>query len=519
MSGLPVISIVVPSFNQGRFIGETLTSLVNQNYPNLELIVIDGGSTDNSADVIRSFEKHIKYWVSEKDSGQTSAINKGLQHVTGELFNWLNSDDVLEPGALHHLGKLANENPGRNLFIGQTRFFDANGTIRNSTSIVFNKPEMTLGYGQVNQPAMFYRMNVIRAFPLDENLHLCMDLDLWMRYLTANGHANLLETDFCVAGFRFHGDSKTMSSENPFRKERDQLYTRMYESKDANEIVLASQPYFHLWKADELMLQKNYSGSADSLNKVPFNAQEETVMMRAWWEYFKFLIRGLPVPPDRDFHFIKNGMLIFDIGANMGNYAALFAKRGAKVIGFEPQPFCFRFLKLRFMFNSKVSLHALAVGERESKMEMNVSSAHTLSSLNKDWIDKVSASERFKPHGQPSWSEKIQVNVTTLDKLIAAHGIPDYIKIDVEGFEKNVLAGLNRKVKTISFEFTLPELKADAIDCVNKLSSLGTYEYISLNDPSGKKRVNQAELIKEIETISASGELANGDIFAHLVNG
>jgi FkbM family methyltransferase len=242
-------------------------------------------------------------------------------------------------------------------------------------------------------------------------------------------------------------------------------------------------------------------------------------MMRAWWEYFKFLIRGLPVPPDRDFHFIKNGMLIFDIGANMGNYAALFAKRGAKVIGFEPQPFCFRFLKLRFMFNSKVSLHALAVGERESKMEMNVSSAHTLSSLNKDWIDKVSASERFKPHGQPSWSEKIQVNVTTLDKLIAAHGIPDYIKIDVEGFEKNVLAGLNRKVKTISFEFTLPELKADAIDCVNKLSSLGTYEYISLNDPSGKKRVNQAELIKEIETISASGELANGDIFAHLVNG
>lgn len=241
-------------------------------------------------------------------------------------------------------------------------------------------------------------------------------------------------------------------------------------------------------------------------------------MMRAWWEYCKFLLRGLPVPPDRDFHFLKPGMLIFDIGANMGNYAALFAKRGAKVIALEPQPFCFRFMRLRFMFNGKVTLVPYAVGERESKMEMTVSSAHTLSSLNKEWIEKVNISDRFRQHS-PTWNEKIEVSVTTLDQLIARYGIPDYIKIDVEGFEKNVLAGLSDKIKSVSFEFTLPELKNDAIGCVHKLDSLGTYEYISLNDPSGKSRVKSETLIGEIENICATGELANGDIFAHLVNG
>lgn len=242
-------------------------------------------------------------------------------------------------------------------------------------------------------------------------------------------------------------------------------------------------------------------------------------MISAWWEYFKFIIRGLPVPPDRDFHFLKPGMLIFDIGANMGNYASLFAKRGAKVIALEPQPFCFQFMRLRFLLNGKVKLLRQASGEKEAKMQMTISSAHTLSSLNNEWIDKVNESERFKPHGQPTWNKTIEVTVTTLDNLIAKHGVPDYIKIDVEGFEKNVLAGLNQKVKCISFEFTIPELKQDAIACVRKLDSLGKYEYISLNDPSGKKRVNSETLVGEIETICASGELANGDIFAHLTNG
>lgn len=268
MSHHPVISIVVPSFNQGRYIGETLSSLVNQDYPALELIVMDGGSTDESADVIRSFEKHIKFWVSEKDRGQSHAINKGLQHVTGDVFNWLNSDDVLEPGALHELARLVNAHPAKNLFIGRSRFFDANGTLRNSDPITFSKPEITLGYGLVNQPGMFYRTETLRSFlPLNEALHYCMDLDLWLRYLVANGQNNLFETDFCFAGFRFHEASKTLSAKNPFRKERDLLYEEMYRRETATW-VQSSKAYYHLWKSDELLLEGRTEESAEELNKV-----------------------------------------------------------------------------------------------------------------------------------------------------------------------------------------------------------------------------------------------------------
>jgi len=271
MNTEPVISIVVPSFNQGRYIGETLASLVNQNYPNLELIVIDGGSTDESVSVIRSFESRIKFWVSEKDNGQSHAINKGLTHVSGTLFNWINSDDVLEPGALQHLAGLSQQHPDKNLFIGKTRFFDSAGTIRLSNPILFSKPEITLGYGQVNQPAMFYRTATLREFlPLNESLHLCMDLDLWMRYLVKYGQDHLLETDYCLAGFRFHENSKTMSNVNPFRNERDQLYSQLYSNVTANSVAAASEPYYLLWKADELMLAKDYAASAVLLEQVPF---------------------------------------------------------------------------------------------------------------------------------------------------------------------------------------------------------------------------------------------------------
>jgi glycosyltransferase involved in cell wall biosynthesis len=280
MSKGPVISIVVPSFNQGRYIGETLSSLVDQNYSNLELIVIDGGSTDETVNVIRSFEKHIKFWVSEKDNGQTHAINKGLQSVTGELFNWINSDDVLEPGALQHLADLMSQHSSKNLFIGKTRFFDASGTRRNSDSIVFTKPEITLGYGLVNQPGMFYRTETLRKLlPLNESLHFCMDLDLWMRYLIANGQDNLLETDFCLAGFRFHEASKTESAKNPFRKERDQLYVEMYHT-NGSDVVRKSKPYYHLWKSDELMLEGRAEESAHELENVKLRELSFSAMRR-----------------------------------------------------------------------------------------------------------------------------------------------------------------------------------------------------------------------------------------------
>ena len=103
------ISLITPSFNQGEYLEQTIDSVLSQNYPNVEYIIMDGGSTDNSVQIIKKHEKHLKYWVSEPDKGQSDAINKGLKLVTGDVFNWLCSDDYLENGALKLIGERFNE--------------------------------------------------------------------------------------------------------------------------------------------------------------------------------------------------------------------------------------------------------------------------------------------------------------------------------------------------------------------------------------------------------------------------
>ena len=121
----PRISIVTPSFNQGQFIEETIRSILLQNYPNLEYIIIDGGSTDNSLEIIRKYESWITYWVSEPDNGQSQAINKGFKKCTGDLVNWICSDDLLCKNALYNMAPLLNDNLnaliiGKGLRIDQT---------------------------------------------------------------------------------------------------------------------------------------------------------------------------------------------------------------------------------------------------------------------------------------------------------------------------------------------------------------------------------------------------------------
>ncbi len=178
----PQISIVTPSFNQAHYLEETLRSVLLQGYPNLELIVVDGGSTDGSVDVIKRYADRIAWWVSERDNGQSHAINKGFRHATGEVLQWLNSDDLFFPGALAAIGRAFRERPDAGMIYGAGAKVDADTRV--IKDIPFRPADMrlllTLYY--ILQPSCFVSRRALDAVGLlDETQHFAMDWDLALR--------------------------------------------------------------------------------------------------------------------------------------------------------------------------------------------------------------------------------------------------------------------------------------------------------------------------------------------------
>jgi glycosyltransferase involved in cell wall biosynthesis len=181
----PRISIVTPSFNQGDTIEETILSIINQGYPNLEYIIMDGGSTDKSVEIIKKYEPWLTFWVSETDLGQSHAINKGWQRCTGEIFTWLNSDDYLEDGTLHRVASIycqVQPNPV-GLIYGRANWIDAYRDLLFSVGEPFDLDFCLKNLiDPMPQPSVFISKKSLQmAGFLDENLHYAMDYDLFLR--------------------------------------------------------------------------------------------------------------------------------------------------------------------------------------------------------------------------------------------------------------------------------------------------------------------------------------------------
>lgn len=210
---LPEITIVTPSYNQGDFVGQTILSVLSQNYPRLQYIVIDGGSTDCSCDVIGRYSSKLDYWVSEKDRGQPDALRKGFSRARGELLGWLNSDDILYPGALRRVGEAYEASPG-SIIAGNVAVFSE---VKRQRSWIIrqrqlNVPDMVAiwtGKSCYSQPGVFFPTNAyIQADGIDEALHFGMDHDLMVRMLRTHPVAYV---DEIIAGARLHPQSKTCS--------------------------------------------------------------------------------------------------------------------------------------------------------------------------------------------------------------------------------------------------------------------------------------------------------------------
>lgn len=228
---LPKISIVTPSFNQGGFIEKTIQSIITQDYPRFELIIIDGGSSDNTIDVLRKYNKHISYWISERDNGQADAINKGLKVATGDIFNWINSDDYLEPGALQAIGDYFQAHPEKSVLCGYTRCFwdEDNITSHEYRMGVRSLVADTITNVEMNQPGTFYKTSVVRDLGgINTSLRYVFDDELWFRYLCNYGINAVGFTESRLAQFRLHGNSKSIGEGySLFHKELNTVYAFM----------------------------------------------------------------------------------------------------------------------------------------------------------------------------------------------------------------------------------------------------------------------------------------------------
>jgi glycosyltransferase involved in cell wall biosynthesis len=226
---LPRISIVTPSFNQAAFIERTICSVLDQNYPNLEYIIIDGGSTDGSVEVIRRYEKHLTFWVSEQDRGQSHAINKGLKIATGDWIAWQNSDDIFYPGTFESLANAARKNSQSNLIIGNMNMIDEQGDVINDLKYVTPTYESLLAEGMVltNQAAFWRRSIHQKIGYLKEDLHYGFDFEWFLRILQYGRATHVNKT---WGGLRMHSETKTSQFQVLF----DNEYANILEGRQVS---------------------------------------------------------------------------------------------------------------------------------------------------------------------------------------------------------------------------------------------------------------------------------------------
>jgi glycosyltransferase involved in cell wall biosynthesis len=240
----PRISIVTPSYNQDKFIEETIRSVLLQGYPNLEYIIIDGGSTDTSLDIIKKYEKYITYWISEIDRGQSHAINKGFSIATGEIFAWLNSDDLLKPNALNFVASNLRNIQEPAWLVGASEIIDGQGNFLQTRLPGSINQESLIHWHKTwfPQQSTFWTSSmwkIIRS--LNEERHYAMDVELWFSMVK---ETEPIITNNILSAYRYQENAKTIKN----------------WQASFNEVnYLLEQEFQELKKNQKLNLQKKYA--------------------------------------------------------------------------------------------------------------------------------------------------------------------------------------------------------------------------------------------------------------------
>lgn len=209
----PLISIVTPSFNQAPFLRRTIESVLSQDYPHIEYILVDGGSSDGSLEIIQAYADRLAHWESIPDQGQTDAINKGFARATGKYLAWLNSDDIYQPGAMAEAVAYLEDHPHVGMVYSDCTFIDAQDReIGRFPAAQTDYRRLRRGYVHIPQQAAFFRADLWQKVgPLDPSFYFAMDYDLWVRL--AREAALVYLPGHVWASFRLHGDAKTIAAD------------------------------------------------------------------------------------------------------------------------------------------------------------------------------------------------------------------------------------------------------------------------------------------------------------------
>jgi glycosyltransferase involved in cell wall biosynthesis len=235
-SALPRITVVTPSFNQARYLEETICSVLNQGYPNLEYIVIDGGSTDGSVDIIRKYEPQLTYWTSEKDKGLYDGIQKGLGRSTGEIMTWINADDKYHQQCLFTVAEIFGRFATVKWLMGANTFFDEAGLCFLYDDLPYSQRwsrlRLKLFDGAfIQQESVFWRRVLWEEAGgyIDQNYSLAADFELWLRF---SRHRPLYTSSYILGGFRFRSENqKSYEQRDQYLKQVTEILAR--EKKDA----------------------------------------------------------------------------------------------------------------------------------------------------------------------------------------------------------------------------------------------------------------------------------------------
>ena len=213
----PLVSIITPSYNQAAFLEKTIRSVLDQDYPSIEYLVVDGGSEDESVQIIRKYKGQLAWWVSEKDSGQAEAINKGLIRAKGEFVAWLNSDDYLMPGAVTAAVRVLQENPNASFVFGNVRVVDQSGLVLNTLRYDEWGLAELMAFYIIGQPAVFMRCSALEKTGfLDTSFHFLLDHHLWLR-LASIGEMKYIPQLWASA--HYHERCKNLAQAAEFGKE------------------------------------------------------------------------------------------------------------------------------------------------------------------------------------------------------------------------------------------------------------------------------------------------------------